>query len=108
MDEYVTRVEYDEHSKRMEDEHRRMNHRIAELEEREKENNKLLLSIERMATNMENMQKELISLSKRLVVLEEQDGKKWRNAKGKVFDIVIGAVAGFLIAGIIYASVKAF
>ena len=51
--EYISRNEYAEHSKRMEDEHRRMNHRIEDVEKAIAENHKLLVAVEKLAINME-------------------------------------------------------
>ena len=58
MDNYITRQEHAEHAKRMEDEHRRQNYRIGELEKATEQNHKLLISVEKLAVNMETMQKE--------------------------------------------------
>ena len=93
---YVSRLEYDEHSKRMEDEHRRMNHRLSDLEKGTEENHKLLVSVEKMALNMEIMQKEQISQGKRLEVLEGRDGKKWRKVVEYVGVTILGILIGFL------------
>ena len=54
MNDLLTRAEHKEFAKRMEDEHSRQNKRIAELETKAEENNKLLASIEKLATNVEN------------------------------------------------------
>ena len=97
MDAFITRVEYEEHTKRMEDEHRRMNHRILELEEESKEKTKLLANIEKMATNMEHMQREQVSQGKRLEELEERDGNKWRKAADYVVSAIIGAVVCYFV-----------
>ena len=58
MDSPITRAEHNEFAKRMEEEHHRQNRRIGELEKACEENNKLLVSVERLALSMENMQKE--------------------------------------------------
>ena len=100
--EYVAKVEFDEHSKRMEDEHQRMNNRIKELEENMKENTKLLISVERLATNMENMQKEMQSQGqcsdeqkKEIEELKSRDGKMWRQVIGYLISAIIGASITF-------------
>ena len=96
MDAPVTRAEYMEHNKRMEDEHTRQNHRISILEKAVEQNNKLLVSVEKLALNMENMQKELIEQGERLETLESRDGEMWRKAVGYVVTALISLVLGFL------------
>ena len=96
MEGYVTRLEYEEHNKRMDDEHERTNARLKKLEEESKANNKLLVSIEKMAINMENMQKEQSSQGKRLEVLESRDGKMWRKVSTHAVTVIIGLVIGYI------------
>lgn len=78
MDNYITVELHNEFAKRMEDEHARQNHRIADLEKISEQNNQLLVTINKLATSMENMQKELQKQGGRLEVLESRDGNKWR------------------------------
>lgn len=100
MEGYVTKVEYEEHNRRMDDEHERTNARLKKLEEESKSNNKLLVSIEKMAINMENMQKEQTSQGKRLEVLENRDGEMWRKVLSDIVKVVISIVVGFIFAKI--------
>lgn len=76
--DYIDRHEFDQYSQRMEDEHARQNHRIADLEALSKQNNQLLISVNKLASSMETMQKELTKQGGRLEVLESRDGNKWR------------------------------
>ena len=78
MDNYITVELHNEFAKRMEDEHARQNHRIADLEKFSEQNNQLLVTINKLATSMENMQKELQKQGGRLEVLESRDGNKSR------------------------------
>ena len=94
---FISRVEYEEHDKRMEDEHRRMNHRISELEEATKRNNKLLISVEKLALNMENMQKEQQAQREEIEDLKSQPGKKWQEVTKYVVTTLIGAVIGYVL-----------
>ena len=96
VDEPITRAEYEEHNKRMEDEHTRQNHRISALEKAVEQNNKLLISVEKLAISMENMQKELKEHGERVEVLESRDGELWRKATGYALTAVIGIVVGFI------------
>ena len=92
-----------EYAKRMEDEHKRQNHRIGELEKAFEENHKLLISVEKLALNMENMQKEQQVQGRRLEAqgeeieeLKSRDGEKWRKVTGYVLASVIGVIIGFM------------
>ena len=100
MENHITRQEHEEFAKRMEDEHARQNHRIAILEKSTEQNNKLLVSVEKLAINMENMQKELNEQGKRVDILESRDGEMWRKAIGYVVTAIIGAVIGFVFTQI--------
>ena len=84
----------------MQDEHKRQNHRIDELEKAFEQNNKLLISVEKLALSMENMQKELRDQSNRLDTIEGRDGEMWRKVVGYVVTAVIGAVIGFVFTQI--------
>lgn len=96
MDNVLTIAEHNEFARRMEDEHKRQNSRIKELEDKVEENNKLLSSVERLALSIENMQKEVSSQGKKLEELESRDGQKWRNFVGYVLCAVVGIVVGFI------------
>lgn len=96
MDSALTRAEHNEFAKRMEDEHTRQNKRIGELEKSIEQNNKLLVSVERLALSMENMQKEQADQGERLEKLESRDGEMWRKLIGYIVTAVAGAVIGFL------------
>lgn len=96
MDTPVTRAEYNEHNKRMEDEHTRQNHRISALEKAVEENNKLLVAVEKLAISMENMQKELKEHGERVDVLESRDGDKWRSVTGYIITAIVGIAVGFI------------
>lgn len=100
MDEFLTRVEHEEFARRMEDEHGRQNKRIELLEESTQKQNNLLSSIERLAVNMESMQKELTKQGKRLEVLENRDGEMWRKVVGCVATGIIGIVIGYIFTQI--------
>lgn len=100
MEDFITRVEHEEFARRMEDEHGRQNKRIELLEESMQKQNALLSSIEKLAVNMESMQKELTKQGERLEVLESRDGEMWRKVTGYVITTIIGAVLGFIFTQI--------
>lgn len=92
----ITRAEHEEFRKRMEEEDKRQNHRLDNLEE----NAKLLSSIEKLAANMEHMAKEQEKQGKRLETLEKRDGEMWRKVVGYIITAVIGVVVGFVFTQI--------
>lgn len=96
MESPITRAEHNEFVKRMEEEHRRVNERLRIQEELSEQNNKLLLSVEKLAISMESMQKELREQGDRLEVLEGRDGEMWRKAVGYIMSAVIGGVICFI------------
>lgn len=97
MDEkdFVTAKFLEEHTKRMEEEHRRQNHRIDNLEKAVEENRNLALSIERLTISVQNMVSEQRAQGERLEALEGRDGEMWRKVVGYVVTALIGGVVGF-------------
>lgn len=100
MDNVWSRHEQEQYAQRMEDEHKRQNHRIGELEKALEQNNKLLISVEKLALNMENMQKEQKEQGERLEKLESRDGEMWRKVVSYAITAVIGIVVGFIFTQI--------
>ena len=96
MGEFLTIVEHREYAKRMEDEHSRQNHRLDELEKQTAQNNKLLVSVEKLALSMENMQKEQKEQGDRLEALEARDGEMWRKVVSYIITAAIGIVVGYV------------
>ena len=93
---FISRREHDEYVKRMEEEHKRQNARIKDLEDGFKENSALVISVEKMATSMEQMLKEQKDQGKRLKALEERDGEMWRKVIGYIATAVVGIIVGFI------------
>ena len=100
MDNVITREEHNEFARRMQDEHDRQNHRIAEIEHVIGENNRLLSTVERLAGSMESMQKEQEKQGKRLEILEKRDGEMWRKVVEKAVILLVGAVVGLLLKNV--------
>lgn len=96
MDTPITRAEHEEFAKRMNEEHIRQNHRISNLEKALEQNNQLLVSVEKLALNMENMQKEQKEQGERLDSLESRDGEMWRKVTGYIITTVVGIVIGYI------------
>ena len=99
--EYIGRYEHDEFVKRMEEEHTRQNKRIATVEEALKQQNKIALSVEKMAINMELMLKEQKKQGEELEELKNAPIKKWNTVITAILSAIGGALGTGLIAVII-------
>lgn len=97
MDEFLRIEVHKEYAERMEADHARFNVRLKELEKKTEQNTQMLISIERLATNMENMQKEQKDQGERLEALEERDGEMWRKVVGYVITTIIGLAIGYIL-----------
>ena len=100
--DYITRSEFVEFSKRMEDEHHRQNKRISETEDNIQQICALTLSIEKMAINVENMAKELKRQGDRIEKLEDVPSNNWRRMK----DGILGAIATAIGTAIVFAIIN--
>lgn len=100
MDTPITRAEHEEFRRRLEEENRRQDKRIALLEENVRQMGALTTSVERLAVSMESMVKEQEKQGKRLEVLEGRDGEMWRKIVGYIATAVISITIGFIFAQI--------
>jgi len=106
-----------------------MEHRLTEVESRSKSNTHRIDKLERVTEEIHTMSNTMIQLVEevkhtnetvssldqkvekmdgRVDDMERAPGKEWSNAKRTVFNTVVGAVIGFLIAGLMWAAVQAF
>ncbi len=97
MDTPITRAEHEEFRKRIEEENKRQDRRIEDLEENAKQITAIVSSIEKLAVNMENMAKEQEKQGKRLETLEGQDGDKWKTLVKCCITGVVTFVIGFVL-----------
>lgn len=95
-DEYLLREVHEEFAGRMEDEHKRINHRLGKVEETIGEINRLTLSVQSLAESVQRMCKEQERQSERLQVLESRDGDNWRTLMKYLLTGIAGALAGFI------------
>ena len=96
MDAPITRAEHDEFVKRIEAEEHRQNRRLDILEESVRQNGELTVSVERLATSVEQMAKEQAHQGERLETLESRDGEQWRKVTGYLITAVVGIVIGYI------------
>ena len=95
--EEITRGEYEEVIKRVEAEEKRQNKRLDNLEESLATLTDLTVSIEKIAVNIEQMQKELTKQGDRLEKIEQEPAENWK----KVVWLVIAALVGFGIHAVL-------
>lgn len=96
MDTPITRAEHNEFAKRVEENKERTDKRLEMLEQSMERFSTLVVSVEKLATNMESMAAEQKSQNAKLEKLEERDGERWRSVVGYVITAVIGILIGFV------------
>ena len=100
MDTPISRAEHEEFRRRMEDEHKRMNHRLGDLEETVHQIGELTASVQSLAQSVEQMAQSQSRQEGRLEELESRDGDTWRKVKWYLLTLAIGAVFGLVVAQI--------
>ena len=94
MDTPITRAEHEEFRRRLEEENKRQDTRIALLEENTKQINSLTVLVERLTHSIETLVKEEEKCGKRLEILENRDGEMWRKVMAYIVTTLIGAALG--------------
>lgn len=94
----MSRDVHEEFAKRIEDEEKRQNRRIEELEKVIKEINALTVSVEKIAMSTETMAKELNSQGQRLKELEDVPGDNWASIRTGVINAIAAAIGGGIVA----------
>lgn len=84
----------------MEEDHDRTNKRLSILEETVKRIGELTVSIEKLATNMQNMTDVQKEQGQKLEALEARDGHMWRKVVGHLVTSIISIIVGYLFAQI--------
>lgn len=103
-------------------------HRITEVEQRAKSNSHRLDNLEPVVQEIHTMSITMVELvqevkhtneavnnldekvermDNRVDEMEKAPGRKWNDAKSTVLNTVLGAIVGFLIAGLIWAAIQA-
>lgn len=91
---------HQEYARRMEDEHKRQNKRISDLEEKVEDIGELTASVSSLAQSVELMAKTQEKQGKRLEALEQKPAKRWDTLVDKIFWAVAAALISFLLARI--------
>ena len=97
MDEFVSRVEYDERMKRIEDEDRRQNHRIDKLETITDQIADMAASIKALGVTMQSMQKEQEEQGKRVSDIEKKPADNWNNLVYSLIAMVATAAVTYIL-----------
>lgn len=97
MDTPIARAEHEEFRKRMEDEHKRISHRLGNLEDTVRQIGELTASVQSLAQSVEQMAQSQSRQESRLEELEGRDGETWRKVSSYVLTAIIGAVLTFVL-----------
>ena len=96
---YVTEKEFSLATKRIDDENHRQNERIQALENNYAIVNQLSIHMERLASNMEAMARELAKQGTKLDDLEMKPAKRWDLIVTSIITGIAGAFIGMLLKG---------
>ena len=96
---YVTQNEFNLATKRIDEENKRQNERLQSLETNYAIVNQLSIHMERLASNMEAMAKELARQGTKLDDLEMKPAKRWDLIVTSIITGLAGAFIGLLIKG---------
>ena len=91
---------HEEYARRMDDEHKRQNKRISDLEEKVEDIGSLTASVASLAKSVEQMAKAQEKQGKRLEALEQKPAKRWDGLVDKIVWAVAAAVIAYILAGI--------
>lgn len=94
---YMLHIEHEEYEKRVDEEFKRINHRLKDLEDQGKNQTELLVTIKELTMETRDLKKEVINQGERLETLENRDGEKWRKAEWAVISGIIMAVLGYVL-----------
>ena len=96
--DYITRMEFDERSKRIDDENNRQNHRLDKLEKIADQLTDMAASIKTMAVTMQGMQKEQEKQGQRLEKIEQEPADRWNGIVSTVITILVTAAFTYLLS----------
>lgn len=98
---FITEKEFNLATKRIDEENQRQNGRIDSLERNYQIVNQLSIHMERLATNMEAMAKELARQGTKLNELEMKPAKRWDLIVTSLITGIVGVVVGMILNGIV-------
>ena len=95
---YLPMAVHNEYARRMEDEHKRQNKRITDLEEKVEDIGTLTASVQSLAKSVEQMAKAQEKQGKRLETLEQKPAKRWESIVEKAILVIVTALVTFALA----------
>ena len=95
--DYVTRYEYDERQKRIDDENNRQNKRLDKLETITDQIADMAASIKAMVVTMQAMQKEQEERGKRLADIEKKPADNWNQLVYSLIAMIATAAITYII-----------
>ena len=98
--QFLPMAVHQEYARRMDDEHKRQNKRITDLETKVEDIGSLTASVESLARSVEQMAKAQEKQNDRLEVLEGRDGEMWRKVIAYAVTFIVGAVLAFIFSRI--------
>lgn len=96
MDSPITRAEHEEFCKRMEEEDKRQNARLENLEKQTATITELAISVKELAASVKQLAESEKKHDDKLEELSSRDGAMWRKVVGYVITVVVGIVIGFI------------
>lgn len=97
---YLPTAVHDEFARRMDDEHKRQNKRISDLEEKVEDIGDLTASVSRLAQSIELMAKTQEKQGKRLEALEQKPAKRWESIVEKAILVIVTALITYALSNL--------
>ena len=101
MSEFVTIEVHKEFAQRVDDENKRQNIRLDALERGLQEIGKITINVERLATQMETLTKEISKQGERLEGIEQKPAKRWDVVITGAISAIVGALMAAMMTGLI-------
>lgn len=101
MENYITRQEHEEFTRRIDAENSRQNKRLDLVEKNVTQINALTVSVEKMALSMENMLEVLEKQGKRLEELEKEPAETGKQIKSAIITAIVGTVIGAVVTAVL-------
>ena len=98
MENYLPIAVHEEFARRMEDEHKRQNHRITDLEEKVKDIADLTTSVASLAQSIKQMATAQEKHAKRLETLEQKPAKRWESIVEKALLVIVTALITYALS----------
>ena len=99
-EQYLSMAVHEEYARRMDDEHKRQNKRITELEDKVEDIGDLTASVASLAKSVEQMAKAQEKQGQRLEALEQKPAKRWDALVDKIIWAFAGGVVAYILTQI--------